>query len=123
MKHGRRAPPVLSESVRQDSEIASIHCVTSELVASRTIGGGALSPYVGMGVMNEWDRFNVGVRFSDGSIDPNHPILEMTLTRPYGFLGASWAGPRRSALTGELFYAPGSLLTARFQASMLLRGS
>ena len=97
--------------------------LNGEVVASRSMRDGALSPYLGIGVMNEWDRFDVGVRFSDGSIDPNHPILEMNLTRAYGFLGATWAGPRRSAITGELFYAPGSLLTARFQASMLLRGS
>jgi hypothetical protein len=95
--------------------------VSGELVASRSMRGGALSPYLGIGVMNERDRFDIGVRYSDGSIDPNHPILAMTLTRGYGFLGATWAAPRRSAITGELFYAPGSLLTARFQASMLLR--
>jgi len=95
--------------------------LSGELVASRSMRGGALSPYLGIGVMNERDRFDIGVRYSDGSIDPNHPILTMTLTRGYGFLGATWAGPRRSAITGELFYAPGSLLTARFQASMLLR--
>ena len=98
--------------------------LAGELMASRSMRGGAMSPYLGVGLLRERDRFEVGVRFSDGSIDPNHPILEMTLTRPYGFLGATWQGPARSAITGELFYAPGSLLTARFQAGLeLLRGS
>lgn len=97
--------------------------ISGELVASRSMRGGALSPYLGVGVLREHDRFEVGVRYSDVSIDPNHPILEMDLTRAYGFLGATWSGPRRSAISGELFYAPGSLLTARFQASVLLFGS
>jgi hypothetical protein len=97
--------------------------LSGELVASRTIRGGALAPYAGVGVRQERNRFDVGVRYSDGSLDPNHPILELDLTRAYGFLGATWAGPRRSALSAEMFYAPGSLLTGRVQASVRLFGS
>jgi hypothetical protein len=96
--------------------------MSGEVIASRPIRGGSIAPYAGLGVRREQNTFDVGVRFSDGSLDPNHPILEMDLTRGYGFVGASWAGPRRSAVSAEMFYAPGSLLTARIQASMRLPG-
>jgi hypothetical protein len=96
--------------------------ISGELVASRSIRGGSVSPYAGVGIRSERTTFDVGVRFSDGSLDPNHPILKQDLTRGYGFLGATWAGPRRSALSAEMFYAPGSLLTARMQASIRLPG-
>ncbi len=96
---------------------------SGELIASRTMRGGTLAPYLGLGVRREQSTFDVGVRFSDGSFDPNHPILEVNLTRGYGFLGATWSGPRRSALSAEMFYAPGSLFTGRVQASLQLFGS
>jgi hypothetical protein len=97
--------------------------IGGEVVASRAIRGGAIAPYAGIGLRHERSTFDVGVRFSDGSLDPNHPILKMNLTRGYGFAGATWVGPRRSAVSGEMFYAPGSLLTARVQASVRLFGS
>ena len=97
--------------------------LSGELVASRMIRGGSVAPYLGVGVRREQSTFDVGVRFSDGSFDPNHPILKLDLTRGYGFVGATWAGPRRSALSTEVFYAPGSLLTGRVQASVQLFGS
>jgi hypothetical protein len=97
--------------------------LSGELIASRTIRRGTIAPYAGFGVRLERDRFDVGVRFPDGSTDPNHSILELDLTRGYGFLGATWAGPRRSAVSAELFYAPGSLVTGRVQASLQLFGS
>jgi hypothetical protein len=95
--------------------------LNGELVASRTRG--VISPYLGVGVQSERDQFDVGVRYSDGAFDPNHPILKMKVTRPYGFLGATWQGMRRTSFTGELFYAPGSLVTVRVQANVRLRGS
>ena len=97
--------------------------VSGELVASRTIRGGSIAPYLGLGIRHERSSFDVGVRYSDGSFDPNHPILELDLTRGYGFLGATWSGPRRSAISAEMFYAPNSLLTGRVQASIQLFGS
>jgi hypothetical protein len=98
--------------------------VSGELMVSRSMRGGSLTPYIGGGVRSEEDRFEIGVRFTDGSLDPNHPILTMDLTRGYGFLGATWAGRGRGAISGELFYAPGSLVTVRVQASLrLLRAS
>jgi hypothetical protein len=97
--------------------------MSGELVATRIIGGRSIAPYVGVGVRHERNTFDVGVRYSDGSLDPNHPILKLNLTRGYGFAGASWGGPRRSLLSTELFYAPKSLLTARVQASIRVFGS
>ncbi len=99
------------------------NALSGELIASRSFRRGALAPYAGVGVRVERDRFDVGVRFPDGTADPNHAILELDLTRGYGFAGATWAGPRRSALSAELFYAPGSLVTGRVQASLRLFGS
>ena len=65
---------------------------------------------------------NVGVKDFRGNPDPNHPILEMSVTRPYGMLGATWARNARSSLGGELFYAPGSVLTVRFLGAMHFGG-
>ncbi len=97
--------------------------VSGEVVASRSVRGGTISPYAGVGLRHERSTFDVGVRFSNGAPDPNHPILKMNLTRGYGFVGATYGGVRRSALSGELFYAPGSLLTGRVQASIRFFGS
>jgi hypothetical protein len=101
--------------------------VSGELVASRSVGraaGGAIVPYVGGGIRTERTRFKVGVRNADGSTDPNHPIFELRLTRGYGFAGATWlAGATgRTAVSTELFYAPGSVFTVRAQATLRLWG-
>jgi hypothetical protein len=93
---------------------------SGEFVLSRAARGRALTPYVGVGARREWTRFDVGVRFSDGSVDPAHPILEMNLTRAYGLAGVTWHGDRRTAVSGEVFYAPGSLLTARSKISLAM---
>ena len=114
-----------------------------ELVASRAQRGVAsLLPYAGLGVRTERNRFDVGVICNPpagstpigtsltcapaGSRDPFHPILETSMTRGYGFAGATWLAPGglgRTALSGEMFYAPGSLLTGRVQASVRFRGA
>lgn len=117
----------------------------AELVASsRAARGRAVLPYAGLGVRTERNRFDVGVICNapgpvldgqentslycgpTGSRDPYHPILETSMTRGYGFAGATWlapAGVGRTALSGELFYAPGSLLTGRMQVSVHFRGA
>ena len=116
-----------------------------ELLASRTARGRTVLPYLGLGVRTERNRFDVGVICNPppgavpafyantslycnpaGRRDPYHPILETSMTRGYGFAGATWlapAGVGRTALSGELFYAPGSLLTGRVQASVRFRGA
>jgi hypothetical protein len=95
--------------------------LSGELVLGGTPDGHGITPYAGGGVRVERDRFDVGVRFSDGTFDPNHPILELDLTRAYGFVCATWSAPM-SAFSTELFYAPRSLLTARVQVSLRLVG-
>jgi hypothetical protein len=96
-------------------------------IAAELLGSGrsygAFVPYAGLGIRSEQDKFNVGVKDFRGNPDPNHPILEMSVTRPYGMLGATWARSARSSLGGELFYAPGSLLTVRFLGAMHFGGS
>ena len=85
----------------------------AEILVSRLVTRLPFVPYGGIGVLNEKTIFDIGVQRSDGSRDPDHPILELRATRPYGFVGGT-ANPWRSTrFTGELFYAPGSLLTAR----------
>ena len=112
------------------------------LVAHRAPAGRSVLPYAGLGVRTERNRFDVGVLCNPpagstdigtsltcgpaGRRDPYHPILETTMTRPYGVAGATWVAPGgmgRTALSGELFYAPGSLLTGRVQASVRFRGA
>lgn len=95
--------------------------LSAELLASR-IGTGAITPYAGLGVRKENTRFVVGVKTFSGDPDPNHPVLEMSLTRPYGMLGATWARSARTAISGEIFYAPGSLATVRLLGTMLFGG-
>lgn len=95
--------------------------LSGELLAHRTWRGGTLVPYGGVGVRAEHTRLDVGVLRSDGSRDADHPILDMRLTRGYAFAGAAWMLPRRARLNGELFWAPGSLVTVRVSAGLGLR--
>jgi hypothetical protein len=82
---------------------------------------GSVRPYAGLGIRNEQDKFAVGVKNFDGTPDPNHPVLEMSVTRPYGMLGATWMRDARTSLSSELFYAPGSVFTIRFLAARQMR--
>jgi len=95
--------------------------LSAEVIASG-VESGRFRPFAGLGVRTERDRFHVGVKQFNGRPDPDHPVLEMRVTRPYGMLGATWSRNVRSSFGGELFYAPGSLLTVRLLASMRLRG-
>jgi len=106
---------------RESEDVFHAQALSAEVIASGAHSG-RLRPFVGLGVRTERDRFSVGVKQFNGRPDPDHPILEMRVTRPYGMLGATWARNTRSSLGGELFYAPGSLLTVRLLASMRLRG-
>lgn len=95
--------------------------IAAELLGSGRVYG-AFLPYAGIGVRNEQNKFNVGVKSFSGRPDPNHPILEMSVTRPYGMVGATWTRSVRSSLGGEFFYAPGSMLTVRFLGAMHFGG-
>jgi hypothetical protein len=96
--------------------------VMAELVAARPLGGAPLVPYAGLGLRRDQSRFDVGVVRPDGSRDPDHPILELRATRGYGFAGATWTMGRLLGASGELFYAPGSVLTVRLLASVRVYG-
>lgn len=91
-----------------------------EVLASRAIARLPFLPYGGIGVLREKTIFDIGVQRTDGSRDPDHPILELRATRPYGFLGGTVNTWRSTRFTGELFYAPGSLFTARVFAGIHL---
>jgi hypothetical protein len=91
-----------------------------EVLVSRAVSPLPFIPYAGIGVLREKTIFDIGVQRTDGSRDPDHPILELRATRPYGFLGGTVNTWRSTRLTGELFYAPGSLFTARVFAGIHL---
>ena len=92
--------------------------VSGELLVARTAASGRWQPYVSAGARAERTRFDIGVIRSDGSRDPDEPILEVRATRAYGTAGASWLGFPRTRLAAELYYAPGSALTARVLAGI-----
>jgi hypothetical protein len=93
---------------------------SAEVLVSRAVSRLPFLPYAGIGVLREKTIFDIGVLRTDGSRDPDHPILELRATRPYGFLGGTVSGWRGTRFTGELFYAPGSLFTARVFAGVHL---
>ena len=57
---------------------------------------------------------------SDGSRDPDHPVLVMRSVRPFLTGGATWR-TGRAAAGGEVYYAPGSLITARIRMDFTIR--
>ena len=94
--------------------------VSGELLVARGSAGGRWQPYVSAGARAERTRFDVGVIRRDGTRDPDQPVLEVKTTRAYGTAGASWFGLRRTRLAAELYYAPGTALTARALAGVRL---
>jgi hypothetical protein len=87
--------------------------LAGEAVASRTLGSGGGRLYALVGARIDRTRFDIGVLTQDGVRDTDHPILQLKTVRPHAALGASWRVRRGVLAGGELFYAPGSLLTAR----------
>ena len=94
--------------------------VSGELIVARSLPNGRWEPYVSAGARGERTRFDIGVIRDDGSRDLDNPIIEVKTTRAYGTAGASWVGLPRTRLSGELFYAPGSLFTVRAFAGVHL---
>ena len=94
--------------------------ISGELMVTRTSKTGRWQPYLAAGARGERTRFDVGVIRSDGSRDPDQPILEIKTTRAYGALGTSWFGISRTRLAAELYYAPGSVFTGRVLAGVRL---
>lgn len=87
-----------------------------EVVASQGSTGGGLTAYALLGARVDRTRFDIGVITDFGTRDPDHPVLVLRAVRPHLALGGSWRVRPRASLGGELFYAPGSLLTARLGA-------
>ena len=77
-----------------------------------------LVPYAGLGARGDWTEFDIGVIRPDGSVEPDHPILELATVRPYGVLGATLRAASRARATAELLYAPGSVVTVRVQGTI-----
>jgi hypothetical protein len=94
--------------------------LAGEVLVSREMARLPFVPYAGIGVLREKTTFDIGVIRLDGSRDPDHPILELRATRAYAFLGGTVNAWRSTRFTSELFYAPGSLFTARVFAGIHL---
>src|SRR5690606_2234956 len=75
-------------------------------------------PYAGLGARGDWTRFDIGVIRPDGTIEPDHPILELRTVRPYGVLGATLRAASRMRGSAELLYAPGSIVTVRLMGTI-----
>jgi hypothetical protein len=91
-----------------------------EAVASTSLGSGGRF-YALVGGRVDRTRFDIGVLRTDGTRDTDHPILELHTTRPHAAIGASWRVRRGVLAGGELFYAPGSLLTGRVSGKWLVK--
>jgi hypothetical protein len=92
-----------------------------EFVASRSFGADRARAYALLGARLDRTRFDIGVLTFAGERDQDHPILELRAFRPHGAVGASWRVRRGVYAGGELFYAPGSLLTGRVAGRWVVR--
>jgi hypothetical protein len=95
--------------------------LAGEGVVSKSLGSGGGRLYAVAGARIDRTRFDIGVLTFDGTRDTDHPILQLRTVRPHGALGASWRVRRGVLAGGELFYAPGSLLTARVSGKWIVR--
>lgn len=95
--------------------------VAGEAVAQKSLGRGGNRVYAVAGARLDRTRFDIGVLTFEGARDGDHPILQLRTFRPHGALGASWRVRRGVDAGGELFYAPGSLLTARVSGRWVVR--
>ena len=77
--------------------------------------------YATVGARYDRTRFDIGVLTFEGKRDQDHPVLELDAFRPQGAIGASWRATRSLATGGELFYAPGSVLTVRISGRWIIR--
>ena len=84
-----------------------------------------LEPYLLAGLRRERVALDVNYTRVGTAADPafdDHERFQATLTRWHAALGASWNYSDRIRLGGEIFYAPGALLTVRGRASLALGG-
>jgi hypothetical protein len=92
-----------------------------EVVAQASLGDGGSRAYAVVGARIDRTRFDIGVITRQDTRDADHPILELRTVRPHGGVGASWRVRRGMYAGGELFYAPGSLVTARLSGRWAIR--
>ena len=92
--------------------------------------GRRLEPYLMVGVRHERVGFDVNYVRLPSQSGGNYPALDdherlqATLTRVHGALGAAWDLSGRLRLGGELYYAPGAVVTVRGRAAYVFgRGS
>jgi hypothetical protein len=93
----------------------------AEVVGSRELGTTGLQLYALLGARVDRTRFDIGVMTEEGARDPDHPILELHAARPHVALGAARRIRGSGAAGAEVFYAPGSVLTARVSVRMAVR--
>jgi len=84
-----------------------------EIVASRALSRAGARGWAALGLRRDHSRLDIGVRRTDGSRDPDHPIVALRDTRMHLAAGLAWPLGGRLALGGEWFYAPGSVSTVR----------
>lgn len=94
--------------------------LATEVVVSRAIGTG-IGVYALAGGRMDRTRFDIGVITDGGARDPDHPILELHASRPHFAGGVTWRAAGAIALGGEVFYAPGSVVTARVSGRWVVR--
>jgi len=92
--------------------------VSGELVVSQQRRVFGLVPFVGAGVRHDDVRFDIGVLSDNGRRNLDHPVLAMRATRPFFVGGALFDDTRGRRVGAELYYAPGSLLTARVRGEI-----
>lgn len=92
-----------------------------EVLVQVSLGAGGGRAYAVAGARIDRTRFDIGVITREGTRDPDHPILELRTSRPHAGVGASWRVRRGIVAGGELFYAPGSLATARLTGRWVVR--
>jgi hypothetical protein len=95
--------------------------LSGEVIISREVRRG-IAPFISLGARRDDTRFDIGVRQSDGARDPDHPILVMRSVRPFMSSGVAWRAGRAAA-GAEVYYAPGSLLTARVRMDVVVRAA
>lgn len=87
--------------------------VAGELLAQRDWGGRARAVWLAAGGRVDRSRFDIGVQRTDGTRDPDHPLLKLRDAPMHLTGGARWLlGPRLST-AAEAFYAPVSMFTVR----------
>lgn len=103
---------------RQSDDHFSPRQFSAELIVTRARDT-RIVPFATAGLRYDDVRFDIGVRRPDGSRDVDHPVLVMTVTRPFVAGGAVWRASRADA-AAEIYYAPGSFVTVRVRVDVLL---